>query len=201
MSVRTCTPATSSRRVFISFAALVLYATRRPPRRKPPTLSNRRARSVSTLVLPEPAGAMTRAAAPGSATASSWSRASSNADRIVRAERLKHPVLERDPVNYRHTEPTRKLDVEGSAVADDDRAVGSTTSPPVFGGRGAERCTPPRPIATASGDRRVRRPSWPTRHGEAARPRGPGPPTTPRAAARQSPRQGALRVVETKTRW
>ena len=43
---------------------------------RPQPRSSRRALSVSTLVLPDPAGAMTRAAPVGSPTAASWSAAS-----------------------------------------------------------------------------------------------------------------------------
>ena len=72
LSVRTCSPRRSDVRSRISSWARLLNATRHtaPPGRRH-RCSRWRARSVSTRVLPEPAGAMIRAAPPSWVTAAS----------------------------------------------------------------------------------------------------------------------------------
>ena len=78
LSVRTCSPRRSAVRSRISSWARLLKATRLTALggSRQPT-SRWRARSVSTRVLPDPAGAMMRAAPPAWTTAASWSGARS----------------------------------------------------------------------------------------------------------------------------
>ena len=78
LSVRTCRPGRSEVRSCISWRAFTLNATRHTVAGDTPRSAMRcRARSVSTRVLPEPAGATMRAAARRDDTAANWSGARS----------------------------------------------------------------------------------------------------------------------------
>ncbi len=123
LSVRTWRPGRSGVRSRISSCARLLNATRlSAPLGTFHCRRRCRARSVSTRVLPDPAGAMMRAAPPGWVTAASWSGARSASDRLGpgRGER---PLLDRHHVH--HGDTVDRLGVaERPGVDPHGRAVG-----------------------------------------------------------------------------
>ena len=182
LSVRTRTPPTSARRC--------LHLVGRPHvvghqghglGREPPALSSSRARSVSTLVLPEPAGAMIRAPAPASATAAELVAgqlhrrpgrpAPAGAAPRVRARcGGRRPPPPAGPARRRVARRRRRPAVPSA----------STTSP-----RARRRPWPRAGTARSAhrhrgrGSRAARPRRWPTRRGAAARPPGRDRPSTP----------------------
>ena len=128
-SVRTRTPATSARRSLISFAALDVVGDQGDRHRgKAPALEQQRARSVSTLVLPEPAGAMTRAPAPARPRLRAGPAPAGRRPDRGAPSGPERPVFERDPVNHRPYRLARRARLERSAVAESGGAFGTTTS-------------------------------------------------------------------------
>ncbi len=153
LSVRTWRPGRSGVRSRISSCARLLNATRlSAPLGTFHCCRRCRARSVSTRVLPDPAGAMMRAAPPGWVTAASWSGARSASDRLgpgtgERPLLDRHDVHDGDTVDRLGVAERPSVDPHGRAVGRPPRLREIRRHPPTHRPRPRDRAR------SRSGDR------------------------------------------------